>query len=120
MKHLLLILFLASALSAQTPTGSVSVTTSIVAKAGADSDATQVVCTGSPGVPNATSFRMICTSAGATILSADAVLTSAPASSAVYSVQRGSNTVTWILTRGNPAPDGWSVAANGVQKSGSF
>lgn len=28
--------------------------------------------------------------------------------------------VHWLLTKGNPTPDGWQVSANGVAKTGSF
>lgn len=118
MKTLLLI-FLSVCTYAQT--GTVDVTTSILATAGAATDATRIVCTGTPQVSGTTvTFRMQCTNAGNTILDSTSTLNGPAASSTVYSIQRGSNTITWILTKGNPVPDGWSVAANGVAKTGTF
>ena len=57
-----------------------------------------------------------------TVLTADATIpTGEPVGTSVtYNVQRGSNAVTLMLTKGNPTPDGWSVAANGVMRAGTF
>lgn len=42
----------------------------------------------------------------------------------VYSVQSGPNTITWLLTKGNPIPDQWQVAVTDgtteKMKSGLF
>jgi len=114
---LLAFLLLPIALAAQT-TGTVAVATTITAVAGTD-PATQLTCVGTPTVTSSVSnMHMVCSAAGKTLHTSDNQVVAA--GSVTISVQSGSNTVTWLLTKGNPIPDQWQVTANGVSKSGSF
>jgi hypothetical protein len=103
----------AIALPQTAPTGTVDISTAITATAGT------LQCVGTPTVGATTStMHMKCSEAGVVLHEADYAVT-APGST-LYSLGRGSNTVTWLLSKGNPVPDQWQVAANGVSKSGSF
>lgn len=106
-------LLFAGALRAQTA-GSVTVSANITATAGA------IVCTGTASVSaSASTMRLRCVDGADVVLPDTDFVVTAPGST-VYSVQRGGNIITWLLTKGNPTPDQWQVAANGVTKSGTF
>lgn len=123
MKTTLAVLFTALSLYAQT--GTVNVTSlgaSISATAGASTDPTQIICTGlAGGSAGASTMQMACTVGGKTVL--PQTVFAVPATGGiglVFGVQAGSNSITWLLTKGNPTPDSWSVSANGTVKTGSF
>lgn len=122
-KILALALTIAAAIAtAQTPApGSVAVASTITATAGAAGDANQVVCTLTPDSA-AGKLHAVCTLAGsgAPIHTSDTTVTGPAGASVTCDIQRGSNSITWQVTRGNPAPDSWSVSANGTQRSGPF
>ena len=120
MKTAIAILILAATALAQAP--SVVATTTITATAGT------LACTGTPGATpeGVTTMKIECKASGAAmhVHPIEALLPSAPATSFTWSVQSGANQITWILTRGNSAPDGWQVAASDgaatTSKSGTF
>jgi hypothetical protein len=110
------ILFLTAALYAQTtpPPGTVAVSATITATAGT------LVCTATASVAaTASTMHMKCVDGADVVLPDIDFVVKAPGST-TYSVQRGGNTITWLLTKGNPVPDQWQVTANGVMKSGTF
>lgn len=112
MKRLFLGLIFAAALQAQTA-GSVDITSTITATAGS------LVCIGTPTIAASVSTMHMRCSEGATVLHESDYTVTAPGS-VVYSIGRGADTITWLLTKGNPAPDQWQVSANGVSKTGNF
>lgn len=93
--------------------GTVDISATITATAGT------LVCVGTPSVGAAVSSMHMKCSEGATVLHESDYTVVSPGSVA-YSIGRGPNAITWLLTKGNPVPDQWQVAANGVSKSGSF
>lgn len=108
--------YFASKLFAQA-VGTVVVSTSITATAGASTDANQIICTGTPGIVNSIStMHLVCSSGGSNILTADAIV--AAGTGVITSVAKGSNNITTQLSKGTP--DGWQVAANGTVKTGTF
>lgn len=124
MKTTLAVLFAAFSAFAQTP-GTVSVTSlgaTISATAGATGDANQIICTGlAGGAAGVSSMQISCTVGGKIVFPQTTV--TVPSVGGVgfcACVQAGVNSVTWLLTKGNPVPDSWSVTANGVTKTGSF
>lgn len=124
MKTTLAVLFAALAAFAQTP-GTVNVTSlgaTISATAGATGDVNQIICTGlAGGSAGVSSMQISCTVGGKTVLPQTTVTVPATGGIGfVFGVQAGTNSVTWLLTKGNPTPDSWSVTANGTTKSGSF
>ncbi len=111
MKLLLVLLFTLS-LFAQS-TGTVVVASNITATAGTLS------CTGTATIGVTTSTMQLKCLEG-TITLIDYPFTVTAAGATVYSITRGTNVISWILTKGNPTPDQWQVSANGVAKSGTF
>ena len=117
MRFLLLILASAMVLDAQTPAGTVTVTTAVVATAGTDA-ATQVICTLalSSGVVHAD-----CKVGGTSVQSSDSKPLPGDKNGYVGSVTANSNSVTWMLQQPDAAgPISWQIAANGITKSGTF
>lgn len=112
LKTLFVLSLLAVLATAQTP-GTVDVSASITAASGT------LKCVGTATVGAASSLMAMKCSDGADVL-LDTTFKVASVGSAVYSVQRGTNTITWILTKGNAIPDQWQVSANGTTKSGNF
>lgn len=113
MKRLLLWLAAMAVLQGQAPTGSVDIAATITATAGT------LVCVGTPSVASAASnMHMKCSDAQALLHESDYLVASP--GSVVYSIGRGANTITWLLTKGGAVPDQWQVSANGVSKSGNF
>lgn len=115
-KTVLALLILAAAALGQ-PT--VTATTTITATAGT------LVCTGTPGVVDGIStMRLVCKAGTATLHTSDSTVPSTPGTGIVVSVSSGANAITLLLTKGNPAPDGWQVAATDgtatQTKSGQF
>lgn len=114
---ILLVLILSFGLLAQSPT--VIATTTIVASVG------NLTCTGTPGIANSIStMHMVCVSGTTTLYTSDSTVPTIPGTGIVISVGSGSNTVTWLLTKGNPTSDGWQVAVTDgtitKSKSGTF
>jgi hypothetical protein len=108
------LLLAAGILFAQVP-GTVTVSTSITAKAGADTDSDQIICAGTPSA-TASVMHMTCTVGGSQIFNSDTNI--APTTGISFSIVKGANNITWLLTKGTP--DSWQVSANGTVKSGSF
>lgn len=106
-------------LRAQTPppVGQVNVDTTINAIAG--DPVTGLICVGNPTKNGAASIMHIKCSEGGVLLHETDYKVIATGS-ILFSVQRGANTITWLLTKGNPSADRWEVAANGVSKQGDF
>ncbi len=114
MKLAILILFAASLALAQTGTVSQSTTSNVVGTAGG------LVCTltnSTPALP--TGVHVACLNAGASVLLMDAVVPVGP-NGMVGSMTLAGNTVTWIVTQPAAGPYAWQMAANGVNKSGTF
>jgi hypothetical protein len=123
MKTTLTLLFASFSLLAQT--GTVTITSlgaSISATAGASNDPTQIVCTGlAGGSAGASTMQMSCTVGGKSVLPQTTfTVPTTGGIGLVFGIQAGANSVTWLLTKGNPTPDSWSVSANGTVKTGSF
>lgn len=118
MKLLTTLLF-ATALAAAQPIAITS-TTTITASVGT------LVCTGTPGVnaQSVSTMHMACTSGGATLHTSDSTVPSTPGTGIAISVSSGASSITWLLTKGNPAPDGWSVSVTDgtatKSKTGTF
>lgn len=105
---------LSGSLFAQSPTGTVTVAANITATAGS------LVCTGTASVAASVSTMRLTCADGAAVILPDTTFTVSAPGSTTYSIQRGANTITWLLTKGNPTPDQWQVVANGTLKSGTF
>lgn len=121
MKILIAFLFTFAAF-AQSP-GTITVASNITVTAGASTDSTQIVCTGTAGVVSgASTMTMTCTVGGKTVVLPLTTFTvpASPGVGVVFGVQAGANSITWILTKGNPAPDQWQVSANGTLRSQAF
>ena len=102
-------------LMAQTPPGTVTVSTTITATAGTGATAVSCVLTNASGTG-----AISCSVNGAVVQTAQTVPMPVAAGS-VVSYTANSNSVTWILQPGTVAGAiNWAVAANGVQKSGTF
>ena len=113
---LLLVLVFASLAFGQ---GVVTVSTTLTATAGTGTGALVYVAT--PGVAAGIStMHVVCTVGTQTVHTSDSTVPSTPATAVTIQANSGTNVVTWQLTKGNPTPDGWSVAANGVMKAGIF
>lgn len=112
MKTLLLSLLFVAVVLAQTP-GTVVVASNITATAGS------LICVGTATVGATTSTMQLKCSEGSVVL-IDYPFTVTASGSTLYSIGRGANTITWLLTKGNPTPDQWQVTANGVARSGTF
>jgi hypothetical protein len=110
----LLLILAAAALCAQAPTGTVQIAATITATAGT------LVCTGTATVSASVSIMHMKCVDGADAVLPDVDLQVKAPGSTTLSLQRGSNTITWLLTKGNPLPDQWQVLANGTMKSGTF
>lgn len=113
MKTLILSLLFAAFADGQTP-GTVTVAASINATAGTLS------CVGTATVgATVSTMQLKCTDGGATLIDYPFTVT-APGATA-YSLVRGTNTIIWMLTKGNPTPDQWQVTATtpGGSKTGS-
>lgn len=115
MRYLSPLLMVLSSAFAQ---GVVQVETTITATAGIGPGA--LTCIATPGIAGSSSFRVVCKVGTDVIHSGDSIVPSVPATAVFVHVRHGDNSVTWQLTKGNPAPDGWSVAANGVSRAGIF
>lgn len=109
-----LLLFATCGLFAQVPSGTVQVAATITATAGT------LVCTGTASVAATVSTMHLKCVDGADVVLPDVDIPVKAPGASVISVQRGANSVIWMLTKGNPTPDQWQVAANGVMKSGTF
>lgn len=114
MRRIVQLFFSAALAIASAQTGTVSVSANITATAGA------LVCTGTATVgPTSSVMHMKCVDGSAVVIPDTDYPVVAPGATTI-SVSRGTNSVTWILTKGNPVPDQWQVTANGVTKSGTF
>jgi hypothetical protein len=117
MKTILMLLLAAICSLAQSPVGTVtlSTTSSVVGTAGA------VVCTLSNTTPTLPSgVHVACTIGGASVLVMDSVVPTGT-NGMVGSFGSAGNTVTWLVNQ----PTGqtsyaWQMAANGVLKTGTF
>jgi hypothetical protein len=118
MKKLLLLFTIAACAIAQAP--NVTATTTITASAGTLS------CTGTPGadIAGRSTMSFTCKYGTDTITVPAFPVPSTPATNVWLSVGSGTNTVTWMVTKGNPLPDQWQVAATDgsvtAKKTGSF
>jgi hypothetical protein len=105
MKILWLLIFVTAGLIfGQTPT--VTSTTTITASVGS------LVCVGTPSVDasGVSTMNMVCKVGTTTLHTSDSAVPSSPGTGIAISVSSGSNSVTWLLTKGNPSPDGWQVS----------
>lgn len=90
----------------------VSIETKVTAVAG------PITCTGTITSSVANTLHMTCFTSTDTFVDTNFKVPSVGA--VMYSISIGSDTVTWLLSKGNPTPDRWEVAANGAMKSGTF
>jgi hypothetical protein len=122
MKFLIALLILpvcTGPLLSQSP-GSVVVATTITATAGSGSSA--LICVATPGLNGSgvATMHVVC-SVGSTVLhTSESTVPAMPGTAILLSAKSGSDSVTWLLTKGNPTPDRWEVAANSIMKTGAF
>jgi hypothetical protein len=85
-----------------------------------------LTCTGTPLTDSngVNTFHMSCSVGGSTLADATTTVPSTPGSSFTMNVSSGSNNIAWMLTKGNPTPDGWQVTVTDgtstVYKQGTF
>jgi hypothetical protein len=115
MKLLISLLFAASLLAQSSGTVTQSTTSNVVGTAGS------VVCTLTNTTPSLPSgVHVVCTSAGATVLTMDSVVPTGT-NGMVGSFSLSGNAVTWIVNQPTGQSNySWQMAANGVGKSGTF
>ena len=117
MKIRLYLVFAATLLTAQAPTGTVTQT----ATAMVTGTAGTLVCVLSNTTPSLPSgVHVSCTNSGATVLTLDSVVPTGT-NGMVGSMGIAGNSITWLVNQ----PTGqtsftWQMAANGVGKSGTF
>ena len=114
------LLFVLASLAFGQGVGTVTVASIITAVAGTGTGA--LTCVATPGeTAGVSTMRVVCTVGTQTILSSDATVPSTPGTGIIVSASSGSNIISWQLNKGiTPLPDGWSVAANAVTKTGTF
>ncbi len=117
MKLIIVCLILTASLFAQAP--AISVATTITANVGT------LGCVGTPTVTGTvSSMHIVCAVGTTSIHTSDNTVPATPGTGVVISVSSGSNSVAWLLTKGNPTPDQWQVSVTdgttSKLKTGSF
>ena len=115
MKTLKLALLLVAVSAAQAPpAGTIVQSTNVVATAGT------LVCTLSNGSPVlATGVHVSCTNSGTSVLVMDATIT-VGANGVTGQINQGGNVCSWLVNQPTAGPYSWQMAANGVNKAGTF
>lgn len=111
-KRITTLLFVLALAAFAQSTGKVTVDVVVTAAAG------PLSCTATIRGDVANTMHMKCSSGVDTYIDTDFKVPSTGA--VMYSITLDKDSVTWILSKGNPTPDRWEVSANGVMKSGSF
>lgn len=120
LKALLAALAIGAGAQTTPPAGTVQVSTSVKATAGAD-PATALICVAVPTHDQEKDqITVTCTSGPDTVLTSTATRTASALQGIVVDAHLADNAVTWLFKKDSTAGWLWQVAANGVYKEGHF